>query len=190
MTHNLRSTVMHRSLLYAHRGGNGFLKGKRLLQILRTVEEVRTVRHELYMKCKTVGFVPTMGALHSGHMKLMDRARGENDLTCASIFVNPTQVMLHIYLLFAILQHVMHTKILLQFSAGEDFDKYPRPLEKDIEMLEQAGIDLLFVPNKGIMYPSAPLCHVEPTAFRQISEGQARPEFFRGEWSMNLLLSA
>lgn len=106
----------------------------------------------------TIGFVPTMGALHTGHLSLVEASKESNDVTVASIFVNPTQ-----------------------FSAGEDFDKYPRQLEMDIEMLENAGVDCVFAPsNVSDIYPSSPLCHVEPKAFLNIAEGQARPEFFRG----------
>ena len=104
-----------------------------------------------------MGFVPTMGALHSAHMKLMERAKMETDVAVASIFVNPTQ-----------------------FSAGEDLEEYPRPLEQDIDMLEKAGINILFLPDLDTMYPGNPLCHVEPAAFSHISEGKARPDFFRG----------
>jgi pantoate--beta-alanine ligase len=127
------------------------------LQILRTVSGVRAARNLLCMQKKSVGFVPTMGALHNGHMKLMQRAKSENEVVVTSIFVNPTQ-----------------------FSEGEDLDKYPRPLEKDIRMLESAGIDILFLPDQETMYPTSPLCHVEPAAFNSIAEGNARPDFFRG----------
>ena len=104
-----------------------------------------------------MGFVPTMGALHSGHIKLMERAKMETDIAVTSIFVNPTQ-----------------------FSVGEDLDKYPRPLEEDIDKLEKADVDILFLPDHDSMYPGSSLCHIEPEAFSHISEGKARPDFFRG----------
>jgi pantoate--beta-alanine ligase len=110
-----------------------------------------------YIGKKTAGFVPTMGALHSGHLQLMEQAKRENDLGIASIFVNPTQ-----------------------FSAGEDFDKYPRQVEKDIDLLKSINMDVLFLPQPPDIYPKNTLCHVEPTAFNSIHEGRARPEFFRG----------
>ena len=110
-----------------------------------------------------MGFVPTMGALHSGHLKLMDRAQMETDVAIASIFVNPTQ-----------------------FSAGEDLDKYPRPLDRDIELLEKAGVDILFLPDHHTVYPENALCHVEPVAFSHISEGKARPDFFRGMYGNHI----
>ena len=87
----------------------------------------------------------------------MKRSKAENEITAASIFVNPTQ-----------------------FSPGEDLDKYPRPLERDMEMLKSNQIDLLFLPDHKVIYPVAPLCHVEPAAFGHMMEGKARPEFFRG----------
>ena len=99
-----------------------------------------------------------MGALHPGHISLINRAKQENDLAASSIFVNPTQ-----------------------FSAGEDLDKYPRTFDKDVAMLTAAGTDLVFAPVAAEVYPAGePLCHVEPAAFGLIHEGQARPEFFRG----------
>lgn len=127
------------------------------IHILRSIEEMREFQRKNYIGKKTTGFVPTMGALHSGHLQLMQQAKRENDLGIASIFVNPTQ-----------------------FSPGEDLDKYPRQVEKDIELLKSINMDILFLPKESDMYPKNTLCHVEPTAFNSIYEGQARPEFFRG----------
>lgn len=128
----------------------------RFLHVVRTVEEMRKYHKEV-VKSSTLGFVPTMGALHSGHIMLMERARKENDFVAASIFVNPTQ-----------------------FSAGEDLDKYPRQFEADCELLRKANVDVVFAPLTSEMYKNDALCHVEPTAFGSILEGKARPEFFRG----------
>lgn len=108
----------------------------------------------------TLGFVPTMGALHDGHIQLTRHAKEENDVALASVFVNPTQ-----------------------FSEGEDFGVYPRTLERDIELLKEANVDCVFAPNREDIYgPEGykPVCHVEPTPFNHIYEGQIRPEFFRG----------
>eukprot|EP01040_Poterioochromonas_malhamensis_P003541 gene3541-3782_t len=127
------------------------------IHILRSIEEVRKFQQEHYLGKKTTGFVPTMGALHSGHLQLMQQAKKENDLAIASIFVNPTQ-----------------------FSPGEDLDKYPRQIQKDLELLTSINVDVVFIPEQIDMYPPQRLVHVEPTAFNQIYEGKARPEFFRG----------
>jgi pantoate--beta-alanine ligase len=106
-----------------------------------------------------LGFVPTMGALHEGHISLVNKAMTECDAVASSIFVNPTQ-----------------------FSKGEDLDKYPRTMEKDVSMLSAAGVEFVFAPGStDELYPSSgSLCHVEPAAFSRICEGVARPEFFRG----------
>jgi pantoate--beta-alanine ligase len=130
---------------------------RRFLHIARTIKEMRQYRHAL-SKDDTIGFVPTMGALHSGHLSLVNYARQENQIVIASIFVNPTQ-----------------------FSPGEDLDKYPRTVEKDLEMLKQSKVDCVFLPSDpSEIYGNNPLCHVEPTAFSQIYEGNKRPNFFSG----------
>lgn len=104
-----------------------------------------------------VGFVPTMGALHAGHVSLVTKARKHHRCVVASIFVNPTQ-----------------------FGAGEDLDKYPRTLDRDLAVLEAAGVQCVFAPGVADMYSKDTLCHIEPVAFSDISEGRARPDFFRG----------
>jgi pantoate--beta-alanine ligase len=131
---------------------------KRNLHIIKTVKEMRDLKRKLIQTNKTIGFVPTMGALHQGHITLMEQAKLENDIAIASIYVNPTQ-----------------------FSAGEDFDKYPRTIEKDAALV-QGKIDYLFAPNESEIYPYGKhlKCHVEPTPFNKIYEGVIRPEFFRG----------
>eukprot|EP01031_Cornospumella_fuschlensis_P034774 gene34774-42110_t len=128
----------------------------RNLQVLKSIKEVWEYRDGL-SKDATLGFVPTMGALHAGHIHLMHKSKRECNFTMSSIFVNPTQ-----------------------FSPGEDLDKYPRQLEADLKLLTQAQVDAVFVPSTADMYPPDTLCHVEPSRFSTIREGQARPEFFRG----------
>jgi pantoate--beta-alanine ligase len=105
----------------------------------------------------TVGLVPTMGALHSGHQALMTRARAEADLVVTSIFVNP-----------------------LQFGKDEDFVKYPRPFAADLEKCEEAGVDFVFAPALGEMYPSAPEVRVVAGRMGAVFEGEARPGHFDG----------
>jgi pantoate--beta-alanine ligase len=106
---------------------------------------------------KPVGFVPTMGALHEGHLSLIDAARAESDVVAASIFVNRAQ-----------------------FGPGEDFDKYPRPLERDLELLAVRGCDLAFVPDAAEIYPPGFDSWVEVGRVAEPLEGAARPGHFRG----------
>ncbi len=106
---------------------------------------------------RSVGLVPTMGALHAGHLSLARRAVQRCDATSATIFVNPTQ-----------------------FGPGEDLDRYPRTLEQDLQMLREAGVDAVFVPADGEMYAADFSTYVEPPEVAGCLEGQRRPEHFRG----------
>src|SRR5437867_9877117 len=107
---------------------------------------------------RTVGFVPTMGALHEGHLSLMRRARAENDVVVASIFVNP-----------------------LQFAPTDDLARYPRNLEADAAMAAEAGVDHLFGPEAAEMYPRGSLAtRVDVGPIGDIGEGAWRPGFFAG----------
>lgn len=106
---------------------------------------------------EVVGFVPTMGALHEGHLTLIDAARAECDRVVISIFVNPTQ-----------------------FGAGEDFEKYPRPLERDLALAAERGCDWAFVPTAAEMYPPGFESFVDVGRVAGPWEGAARPGHFRG----------
>ena len=112
-----------------------------------------------------VGFVPTMGALHVGHMSLVNACRMECHATAVSIFVNPTQ-----------------------FGPHEDFNRYPRPIEADAELCERAGVDLLYRPAVAEMYPPGSQTMVEPGAVAQRWCGAARPGHFRGVCTIVLKL--
>lgn len=103
-----------------------------------------------------VGFVPTMGALHEGHLELMRKAREENDYVAVSIFVNPTQ-----------------------FGKNEDFSKYPRNLERDAELAASGGVDAIFAPEAAEMYPTAPTLIRVPEVTERW-EGASRPGHFDG----------
>lgn len=105
----------------------------------------------------TVALVPTMGALHSGHRALMARARASADVVVASIFVNP-----------------------LQFGADEDFVRYPRPFSADLAACGEAGVDFVFAPALGEMYPSAPEVRVSSGRMGEVFEGASRPGHFDG----------
>lgn len=126
----------------------------RAIHILRNIEEMRRFRQSLHGN--SIAFIPTMGALHPGHISLMKEGKKENEKVIASIFVNP-----------------------IQFGAGEDLDKYPRTFERDLELMNGIA-DGVFAPSTSEIYGPRPLCHVEPTQFNSIMEGQKRPEFFRG----------
>jgi pantoate--beta-alanine ligase len=104
-----------------------------------------------------IGLVPTMGALHAGHMSLVDRARAESSRLVVSVFVNP-----------------------IQFGAGEDLDRYPRPVESDLEMLRTASVDAVYMPSVQAMYPPGATTRVLAGAVAEPLEGAARPGHFEG----------
>lgn len=123
--------------------------------VTQTISQVRTVRWA--DPALSWGFVPTMGYLHDGHMALARRARAENDKVAASIYVNPAQ-----------------------FAPTEDLSTYPRNLERDLALLEAAGVDLVFTPDDTIIYPPGFQTYVTVTEVSQPLEGAARPTHFRG----------
>ena len=114
------------------------------MQTVTTIEGLRAALAPLRARGKTVGLVPTMGYLHVGHMELVRRARAENDVVVASIFVNP-----------------------LQFGAGEDLTRYPRDLPRDQKMLEEEGVDFMFAPGVSDMYPR-PMATVVDVPWRPV----------------------
>ncbi len=105
----------------------------------------------------TIGFVPTMGALHAGHEALLQQSRSENDATVLSIFVNPTQ-----------------------FNVDADFDAYPRTVERDLRIAEHHGVDAVYLPSTEAMYPKGWRVFVEPGSASDPMEGEGRPGHFRG----------
>jgi pantoate--beta-alanine ligase len=127
-------------------------------EILRTIAEVRKRVSAARAAGKTLGLVPTMGALHEGHLSLMRRARKECGHVCVSIFVNPTQ-----------------------FGAGEDLEKYPRTLDSDIELCAAERTDLVFAPSTREVYPPGFATYVEPDdRLGKKLCGASRPGHFRG----------
>ena len=124
------------------------------------VRDAAALRHELALwrrQGDTIGFVPTMGALHQGHLSLLGLARGRARRVVASVFVNPTQ-----------------------FGPGEDFNLYPRQLGTDAVLLEGAGCDLLFAPDVETLYPPGHSTFVDPGGLARGLEGERRPGHFRG----------
>jgi len=127
------------------------------MKTITSAQEIQKITFELRKAAKTIGFVPTMGALHSGHLSLAKSSKEKNNVTIVSIFVNPAQ-----------------------FSPTEDLEKYPRPLEHDKKLLEQEKIDYLFYPNVKTMYPDGFQTNVTATKLSNIIEGKSRPGHFNG----------
>ena len=124
------------------------------MQVIKTIAEIRGLRQKL---SGSVGFVPTMGYLHEGHLALVKQARVGNDTVVVSIFVNPTQ-----------------------FSPNEDLATYPRDLDRDLGFLEQGGTDIVFVPSDAEMYPQELSTWVDVKKVTERLEGASRPGHFRG----------
>ncbi len=128
-----------------------------MTDLVTTVSDLRAVISNWRQEGCTVGFAPTMGALHDGHMSLIKSSRAKADRTVASIFVNPTQ-----------------------FAPHEDFNKYPRRLESDRKLLAESGCDLLYAPTVQEMYPPGFVTRIEPGPIAKRLEGEIRPDHFSG----------
>lgn len=127
-------------------------------ELVRTIADVRRAVRAARAAGKRIALVPTMGYLHEGHLSLVERARERADWVAMSIFVNP-----------------------LQFGVGEDLDRYPRDLPRDLEMARSRGVELVFAPPAGEMYPHGePGIAVVPGALAERLEGAIRPGHFRG----------
>jgi pantoate--beta-alanine ligase len=127
------------------------------MQILATVREMRAACRAIRSNGQSLGLVPTMGALHAGHIALVRAARAQCGIVAASIFVNPTQ-----------------------FGPNEDFAKYPRTFEQDCALLEQEGVALVFAPQPEEMYPPGGSTFVEVEGVGDRLDGASRPGHFRG----------
>ncbi|BDD00258.1 pantoate--beta-alanine ligase [Persicobacter psychrovividus] len=125
--------------------------------IINTISEIRAYVREQKRDGKAIGFVPTMGALHEGHLSLIKESTDRSLTTICSIFVNPTQ-----------------------FNNAEDLEKYPRTFEADVEMLERAGCAAVFAPTAEIMYPKGTPLGFDFSPLDQIMEGKFRPGHFSG----------
>ncbi|HHT9129496.1 MAG TPA: pantoate--beta-alanine ligase [Candidatus Brocadiaceae bacterium] len=127
------------------------------MEVITSIEDIRERTKSFKENQLTVGFVPTMGALHEGHLSLITKARAENDKVVVSIFVNP-----------------------LQFGKSEDFRHYPRTLDNDRELLSKEGVDIVFHPKSSEMYPEGFCTLVVPGHLEDKLCGKLRPGHFRG----------
>lgn len=133
---------------------------EKVTRAMKIIKEISTLKSVINQNCeerKSIGFVPTMGFLHDGHLALVHQAKTENDLVVMSIFVNPTQ-----------------------FGPGEDYETYPRNEKRDIKLAEEAGVDLLFMPNCKEMYPRPSTIQIIPGLQARMLCGATRPGHFDG----------
>lgn len=135
------------------------------MQVIKTVQELKTFVDKQKKEGKTIGLVPTMGYLHEGHQSLMRNARKENDIVIVSNFVNP-----------------------IQFGPNEDYDSYPRDLEHDIEKASSQQVDIMFVPSVEEMYPQNYASYVNVEGLTDNLCGAQRPGHFRGVCTVVLKL--
>lgn len=128
------------------------------MKIINKIKDIRAVIKEAQRSNKSIGLVPTMGYLHEGHLSLVKRARSENDIVIVSIFVNPTQ-----------------------FGPGEDYESYPRDIERDSKLVQREGADIVFTPKTGEMYPNTCSTYVqmEGNITKKLC-GASRPGHFKG----------
>ncbi|MDK9857255.1 pantoate--beta-alanine ligase [Staphylococcus equorum] len=128
-----------------------------MTELITTIEEMTEMSKQWIKSNKSMGFVPTMGALHEGHLKMMSQSITENDVTVISVFVNP-----------------------LQFGPDEDLDAYPRDIESDTTKASSVGVDYIFYPSEKEMYPEQPTIEVKAGRLASVLEGAQRPGHFDG----------
>ncbi len=136
-------------------------------ELIDTPDAMRAWSEDQRLAGKRVGLVPTMGALHEGHLALVDAARAHSDVVVVSVFVNP-----------------------LQFNARADFDRYPRRIDDDLDACATAGVDAVYAPHAAAMYPNGFQTHVEPGPLADRLEGEHRPGHFRGVTTVVMKLFA
>lgn len=127
------------------------------MKVCHTIDEMRTARLAARRDARTLGLVPTMGALHEGHLSLVRMAKAQCDLVVVSIFINP-----------------------LQFGPHEDLAKYPRNFDRDRDLIEQEGVDFIFAPSVEEMYPAGAVTYVIVEGLSDKLCGRSRPGHFRG----------
>lgn len=128
-----------------------------MTKVIGTVSDMQQITQELKRTGKTIGFVPTMGALHEGHLSMMRRSVEENDITVISVFVNP-----------------------LQFGPNEDFDAYPRQIDQDVALVKAINVDYVFHPAVEEMYPNELSVTLKVGRLAEVLEGAQRPGHFDG----------
>lgn len=128
-----------------------------MTQRITSIQEMQQLARQFHREGKSIGFVPTMGALHDGHLTMMRQSTEDNDITVVSVFVNP-----------------------LQFGPNEDFDAYPRQIDEDEAMLSQIDVDYVFYPSVEEMYPGEIGTHVTVGRLAKVLEGALRPGHFDG----------
>jgi pantoate--beta-alanine ligase len=128
-----------------------------MMKVVKKIDELRNVIKQEKIKGNKIGFVPTMGYLHDGHLSLIKKSKEDNDVTVCSIFVNPTQ-----------------------FGPGEDLDKYPRDIERDMKLLKENKCDILFYPDVKEMYPNGFYTKVTLSILTDKLCGKSRPGHFDG----------
>jgi len=135
------------------------------MKIIETIQQLREELSKYKRQGHTIGFVPTMGYLHQGHLSLVEQSKKENDQTVVSIFVNPAQ-----------------------FGPGEDFDRYPRDLQMDEQLLKELAVDVVFYPAVKEIYPEGYATYVEVEKWGNVLCGKSRPTHFRGVTTVVLKL--
>jgi len=133
------------------------VEGADVVEIVRRVQAMREVSNQARGRKLKIGFVPTMGFLHEGHLRLVRRVKELADVVVVSIFVNPAQ-----------------------FGPGEDFEAYPRDLARDADLCVAEGVDYVFAPEAREIYPPGSSTHVEVAGLSDVLEGASRPGHFRG----------
>lgn len=136
-----------------------------MFRLIRSAKQMAAISRKLELQKKRIGLVPTMGALHEGHLSLIRAAKSQNDVVIVSIFVNP-----------------------LQFGPQEDFKRYPRPIGKDIRLARSVGADILFNPSVKALYPEGFATAVEVGELSKLWDGASRPGHFRGVATVVALL--
>jgi pantoate--beta-alanine ligase len=127
------------------------------VRTIETIQKMTSASAKARKEGERIAFVPTMGALHEGHLTLVDEAKRKGDIVVMSIFVNS-----------------------LQFGPGEDFQRYPRTLEDDVRLAKGRGVDIVFAPSSEEMYGATPIVTINPGSLAKEWEGSARPNHFQG----------